>query len=81
MAQLTVRHLEEDIKTDLKRRASAHGWSMEEEVRQILRNAVKTVEKPSEGLGSIISKKFSKVGLLQDLPKLSAPIRAARFEP
>ena len=41
MAQFIVRHLEEDVKARLKRRAARHGRSMEEEVRHILRDAVK----------------------------------------
>jgi antitoxin FitA len=41
MAQFLVRHLEEDVKARLKRRAARHGRSMEEEVRDILRDAVK----------------------------------------
>jgi hypothetical protein len=40
MAQVIVRDLEEDVKARLKRRAAQHGRSMEEEVRDILRNAV-----------------------------------------
>ena len=41
MAQFIVRNLENDVKVRLKRRAARHGRSMEEEVRHILRDAVK----------------------------------------
>ena len=41
MAQFIVRNLEDDVKARLKRRAAHHGRSMEEEVRHILRDAVK----------------------------------------
>jgi plasmid stability protein len=41
MAQLRVRHLDDDVKLKLQRRARVHGHSTEEEVREILRNAVK----------------------------------------
>ena len=41
MSQFIVRHLEDDVKARLKRRAAHHGRSMEEEVRHILRDAVK----------------------------------------
>ena len=44
MAQFTVRNIEDDIKVRLKRRAVRHGTSMEAEVRQILRNALKDDE-------------------------------------
>ena len=37
MAQFIVRNLEDDVKACLKRRAALHGHSMEEEVRQELR--------------------------------------------
>ncbi len=41
MAQLVVRNLDDDVKAKLQRRAKRHGRSTEEEVRDILRNAVK----------------------------------------
>ena len=41
MAQLVVRNLEVEVKARLQRRARRHGRSTEEEVREILRNAVK----------------------------------------
>ena len=41
MARFIVRDLEDDVITRLKRRAVQHGRSMQEEVRHILRNAVK----------------------------------------
>jgi plasmid stability protein len=70
MAQFTVRNLEEDVKQRLKRRAERHGASMEEEVRQILRNAVKDENQPAPRLGSRIAARFAKVGLAQDLPEV-----------
>lgn len=70
MAQFIVRHLEDDVKTRLKRRAERHGRSMEEEARHILRNAVKAGKKPAPRLGSRIAARFRKTGLTQDLPEL-----------
>ena len=40
MAQVVDRNIEDDVKARLKQRATQHGWSMEEEVRHILRKAV-----------------------------------------
>lgn len=40
MASITVRRLEEEVKTAIRLRAAEHGNSMEEETRQILRSAV-----------------------------------------
>ncbi|MGH8703724.1 MAG: FitA-like ribbon-helix-helix domain-containing protein [Burkholderiales bacterium] len=70
MAQFIVRHLEEEVKARLKRRAERHGRSMEDEVRQILRNAVKEENKPVARLGSRIAARFRKAGLTADLPEL-----------
>jgi len=70
MAQFVVRDLEESVKARLKRRAERFGRSMEEEVRHILRNAVKGSSRPIAKLGSRIAARFGKVGLLTDLPEL-----------
>jgi len=70
MAQFIVRHLEDDVKSRLKRRAERHGRSMEEEVRHILRNALKEENRPAPRLGSRIAARFVKTGLTADLPEL-----------
>ena len=70
MAQIIVRHLEEDVEARLKRRAKHHGRSLEEEVRHILRNAVKEHDQPVSRLGSRIAARFAKAGLTTDLPEL-----------
>jgi len=70
MAQLIVRNLEEEVKTRLRKRASRHGRSVEEEVRDILRNATKAEGKRKGGIGSAMSRLFQDVGLRQDIPEL-----------
>ena len=70
MAQFIVRDLEDDIKARLKRRAERHGRSMEEEVRDILRNAAKEENRPLPRLGSRIAARFARTGLTEDLPEL-----------
>ena len=78
MAQFTVRQLEEDVKTRLKRRAARAGRSMEEEVRHILRNAVKQGNTAVQRLGSRMAARFTKAGLTADLPELRGqPARSA----
>lgn len=78
MAQFVVRQLEEEIKARLKRRAARAGRSMEEEVRHILRNAVKRGAESAPRLGSRISARFRKAGLTADLPELRGqPARPA----
>lgn len=80
MAQFIVRHLEDEVKARLKRRAERYGRSMEEEVRQILRNAVKQGNRPAPKLGSRIAARFARTGLTADLPELRGqPVRAADF--
>jgi len=70
MAQFIVRDLEDDVKARLKRRAKRHGHSMEEEIRDILRNAAKEENRPLPSLGSRIAARFANTGLIEDLPEL-----------
>jgi plasmid stability protein len=82
MGQLVVRNIENAVKTRLQRRARRHGRSMEEEVRDILRNAVSGEESPSGGLGTDISQLFMKAGLSADVRELRGyAIAPAEFEP
>jgi len=81
MAQVIVRNLEDDVKARLKRRAERYGRSMEEEVRHILRNAVKEENRPMSRLGSRIAARFEKIGLIADLPELRGQHpRSAEFD-
>jgi plasmid stability protein len=52
MAQLVVYNLQEDVSERLQLRARRHRQSTEEEVREILRNAVKDESAQREPLGS-----------------------------
>jgi antitoxin FitA len=80
MAQFIVRHLEEDVKARLKRRAARHGRSMEEEVRHILRDAVKEQNRDVVKLGSRIAARFAKAGLTVELPELHGQVpQSAKF--
>ena len=63
MAQLVVRNIEDDLKARLQRRAARHGRSMEAEVRDILRDAVKREDQPSGGLGTEMAALFEGIGL------------------
>jgi antitoxin FitA len=72
MAQLIVRDLEDDVKTCLQKRANRHGRSLEAEVRDILRNAVKDESTQRSALGTRIASRFAalhlKEGELASLP-------------
>jgi len=77
MAQLVVRNLEDDVKVRLQQRAEKHGRSMEEEVRDILRDAVKADDRPAEGLGTRIANRFRGLGLKEgDIRELRGEVWA-----
>jgi plasmid stability protein len=82
MAQLIVRNLEDDVKRRLQARARRHGRSTEEEVRDILRHAVRDEGAPKPGLGSRIAARFAGHGVDLDLADLRGqPPRAAELDP
>jgi len=81
MAQLVVRNLENEVKTKLKRRARRHGRSMEEEVRDILRNAANEEDAAGGNLGSEIAALFRGLGWEGEIPELRAPVRPISFKP
>jgi plasmid stability protein len=81
VAQILIRQLEDDTKAKLQRLASQHGRSTEEEVREILRNAVRNVDNPPGRLGSRIAARFKGAGLTEDIPELRGqPVRPAEFD-
>jgi plasmid stability protein len=55
MANLSVRNLDDETVTNLRIRAAKHGISMEEEIRQILKQAAATPER----LGDLAVRLFS----------------------
>jgi plasmid stability protein len=84
MAQLVVRNIEPGIKVSLQRRAKRHRRSMEmeEEVWDILRNAVKDEPTPARKLGTEIASLFKECGLPSDIPELRGePIKPLSFDP
>ena len=84
MATLTIRNLDDAVRDRLRQRAAEHGHSMEEEVRQILRQVVKPADTAanSEGLGSRIHNHFARLGGAElDLPSRSDTPKAQSLEP
>ncbi len=69
MAQVIVRNLEDDVRDKLREMAQRQGRSMEETVRDILRNAVLKAEENQVGLGTRLAKRFSKYHLDDELPR------------
>ncbi len=81
MAQVVVRNLEETVKRKLKRRAARHGRSMEEEIRDILRDAVKDEGSARKGLGTEIAELFKGIGLEEPIRELRGyPVKPAKFD-
>lgn len=81
MAQFVVRNLEDSVAEELKRRARRNARSTEDEVRHILRAAVREVPKRTTNLGSRIAQRFRRAGLTADLPEWRGrAVRAADFD-
>ena len=81
MAQLVVRNIEDSVKARLQRRARRHGRSMEEEVRDILRNAANEPETRTTGLGTEIANLFKGKGYDFEVTELRGyPVRPATFD-
>ena len=61
MASITIRNLDDGVKSKLRVRAATNGRSMEEEARIILREAVEQ-ESSEKGLGTAIHELFKPLG-------------------
>lgn len=61
MATLMIRNLDDATKANLRLQAARHGHSMEEEARQILRQAVNPAA-PGVGLGTRMQRRFGALG-------------------
>lgn len=76
MARITIRNLDDDVKTRLRVRASVNGRSMEEEARVILREAVGREPEP-ENLARFTRECFAPYGGVE----LELPPRGPMREP
>ncbi|HXK02359.1 MAG TPA: plasmid stabilization protein [Verrucomicrobiae bacterium] len=77
MASITIRRLEETTKERLRRRAAQHGRSMEEEAREILKNAVNSASQVGNSLGEDIHRLFAPLGGVD----IELPARVPPWEP
>lgn len=81
MASITVRKLDERVKRRLRVRAADNGRSMEEEVRLILREAVRRDAEPEKGLGTAIHELFKPLGGVElELPPREPMREPPRFD-
>lgn len=75
MASMTIRNIDDSLKSRLRIRAAQHGRSMEEEARDILRVALTVGEPPQENLAAAIRRRVEAVGGIDiELPPRS-PMR------
>lgn len=79
MATLTIRNLDDDLKSTLRVQAARHGQSMEEEVRGILRQAL-AKSAPATGLGQRLASRFQMVGAELPIPARSLPRTPPNWE-
>ena len=77
MASITIRNLDDEVKTRLRVRAADNGRSMEEEARLILRDAVGQEDVLAKGLGTAIHELFKPFGGVE----LELPPRGPMREP
>lgn len=77
MASITIRRLDDTVKTKLRLRAASHGRSMEEEAREILKAGVEARRLPRLNLAESIRRHFDPLGGVE----LAVPPREAVRRP
>ena len=81
MASITIRNLDDEVKTRLRTRAAGNGHSMEEEARLILAQAVERAPPPAKGLGTALHELFKPFGGVElELPPREPMREPPRFE-
>ena len=69
MASITIRNLDDEVRTRLRVRAAEHNRSMEEEVRIIFREAVSDRQSGPRNLAAFTRECFASLGGIElDLP-------------
>ena len=76
MASITIRNLDERIKAVLRLQAAQHGWSMEQEAREILRRSLLPAENGS-GFAQQIHQRFAALQTGSEQDALPIPARRA----
>ena len=75
MASITIRNLDDDVKTRLRVRAAEQGRSMEEEARIILREAVDAGNAAPKDLAKFTRECFAPLGGVELDPPPRGPMR------
>ncbi len=80
MTTLTIRNIDDDLKSQLQTRAEEHGRSLEEEAEVILRSALEN-QVPEKGLGTWIHQQFAALGGVElDIPARTEIPRFVDFD-
>jgi antitoxin FitA len=69
VASITIRNLDDSLKSRLRIRAAVHGRSMEDEARDILRSSLNQEAAPPGNLANAIRARFAPLGGV-DLPEV-----------
>ena len=82
MSSITVRNLDEAVKNCLRVRAAQHGWSMEQEVRLILQQAVAPMQAGQVSFAERVNRRFTglQVGSLP-IPERQSARTPPAFDP
>lgn len=72
MAALTIRNVDDTLKTQLRIRAAQHGVSMEEEARRILRDALARAGTAPTPMGQRLLSRFSGSASISFTPPCTA---------
>lgn len=75
MASITIRNLDDEVKRKLRVRAAEHGCSMEQEVREILHDALNEAALPEKNIGMAIHEAFRPYGLKEFQAPARGPTR------
>jgi len=76
-AAITIRKLEDTVKSQLRVQAAEHGRSMEEEAREILKNALNKSAAAPVDLATSVRRRFAAVGGVELAIPERQPIRQA----
>lgn len=79
MAALSIRNLDDGVKHRLRRRAAAHGRSMEAEARAILEEAVRPPRTPDNLLVALYERFQELGGVELDIPERTGKPREIDF--
>lgn len=80
MASITIRNLDDTLKQRLRVRAAEHGRSMEEEAREILREAVGNGSPPRDLAAAIRNRVAPLGGVDLDIPEREPMREPVRFD-